>query len=360
MTRKVYLHVGAPKTGTTYLQDRLARNAAALADHDVHYPTGSPLGDPSLFQFRAAVDLLGKEWAGPGEKAAGKWQQLARKARRRSGSVIISHELLASANREQIDRCKRDLGVGAGTELHVVYSARDLARQVPAAWQEAVKQGQTWSYRRFCRRITRQSGWFSRAVDVPTGHSAWSAGLPPEQVHVVTVPHVRGDELWRRFCRAFDIDPAWAPRESSRANPSLGAAETQLLRKLNRRLDRPNSIGQFDFLVRELVAERQLADRPMVPVRLPEELRGWAEHEAERWIEWLELSGVDVVGDLDDLRPRPAPEGAWVNPDRPGAKAQLNAALDALAALTLEAERRPDPDQTLARKVRRRLEERRS
>jgi hypothetical protein len=38
MSRVVYLHVGAPKTGTTYLQDRLALNKAELSRHGVHYP----------------------------------------------------------------------------------------------------------------------------------------------------------------------------------------------------------------------------------------------------------------------------------------------------------------------------------
>ena len=54
MSRRVYLHIGAPKTGTTYLQDRLALNAKSLSDHGVHFPTKSPLVSPGLFQFRAA------------------------------------------------------------------------------------------------------------------------------------------------------------------------------------------------------------------------------------------------------------------------------------------------------------------
>ena len=65
MSRVVYLHIGAPKTGTTYLQDRLRLNAKTLADHDVHFPTRSPLVSPALFQFRAALDLLGQDWGGP-------------------------------------------------------------------------------------------------------------------------------------------------------------------------------------------------------------------------------------------------------------------------------------------------------
>lgn len=34
MPRHVYLHIGAPKTGTTALQSRLHRNAASLLEHD--------------------------------------------------------------------------------------------------------------------------------------------------------------------------------------------------------------------------------------------------------------------------------------------------------------------------------------
>ena len=47
MSRRVYLHVGAPKTGTTYLQDRLTLNADSLAGHGVHFPTRSPLVSPA-------------------------------------------------------------------------------------------------------------------------------------------------------------------------------------------------------------------------------------------------------------------------------------------------------------------------
>ena len=70
MSRRVYLHVGAPKTGTTYLQDRLALNATSLADHDVHFPTSRRWSAPALFQFRAALDLLDQDWGGkPGHAA---------------------------------------------------------------------------------------------------------------------------------------------------------------------------------------------------------------------------------------------------------------------------------------------------
>ena len=58
--RRILLHIGAPKTGTTYLQDRLDLNSRELARHGVHVPGRGPLVSAPLFHFRAALDLLGQ------------------------------------------------------------------------------------------------------------------------------------------------------------------------------------------------------------------------------------------------------------------------------------------------------------
>ena len=355
MSRAVYLHIGAPKTGTTYVQDRLELNARSLGKHDVHFPT-RPLVSPGLFHFRAALDLLGQDWGGHPGHAEGAWDALVKRVARRSGTVVISHELLAPAEPEQVARALDDL---TGSEVHVVYSARDLARQVPAAWQESIKQGRKWSYRSFLDRMEAERPWFYRAFDLPSVLGTWGASLPPERVHVVTVPHTRPepggvDHLWLRMCRAFGIDPAWAPRESDRTNRSLGVAETQVVRRLNRRIERATRReAAYDELIREMLAQDQLVKRRSAPVRLPPGRFDWAEQQAQQWIDWLTAAGVDVIGDLEDLRPvRPADGERWHNPDRVKPKAQLNAALDALAAMTREAAGRPDPQRRLVTRAR--------
>lgn len=356
MSRQIFVHIGAPKTGTTYLQDRLTLNSRSLAAHGVHFPGKAPFVSPGLFHFRAALDLLGQDWGGAPGHADGSWEAFVRRARRRDGTVILSHEILAPAKPERIERLKHDL---RDSELHVVYSARDLGRQLPAAWQESIKQGRSWSYHRFLTRVRNKRTWFSRALDLPEVLGAWSAGLSPERVHVVTVPSrstqaAHGDTLWLRFCEVFGIDPVWAPLDSDRANRSLGMAETQLIRRLNRRVQRrTRGETSYDELIRQLLAEQQLVNRDSAAVRLPPDLQPWVEQEAERWIEWLRVSGVHVVGDLEELRPARPPDGqVWSDPDRVPAKQQLGAALDALSVMTREAARRPDPDQQLTARVR--------
>jgi hypothetical protein len=352
MSRVVYLHVGAPKTGTTYLQDRLAANSETLSEHGIHFPRG-PLGrDPGHTHFRAALDLLGEDWGGPSGHAEGYWDTLMRKVRRTSGTVVISHEILSAAPSDKIAKAMSDL---EGSDVHVVFSARDLARQLPAFWQESIKQGRRWRFKQFLEAAQDNDDlWFWRSQCLPRVLSRWGAGLEPNHVHLVTVPQKGGarDELWQRFCRVFGIDPAWTPNESTRVNPSMGIAETALIRRLNRRLAQ-NGLSEHHHatLVREILVHQNLANRQGRKATLPPELYPWAGEIAERWIEWAEGSGIDVVGDVDDLRPVAPSDGAeWVDPDKPNQAKVIGAALDALVAMTEEAANRPDPnDQLTAR-----------
>jgi hypothetical protein len=353
----VYVHIGAPKTGTTYLQDRLGRNVKELAAHDVHIPTRAPLMSSGTFHFRAALDLLGQDWGGEAGHADGAWDALVRRVRRAGGTSIFSHEILAAAAPEPVARLKQDLG---DTELHVVYSARDLARQAPAGWQESVKQGRRWKFGRYLTRVREGRSWFARAFDLPSVLSTWGNGLAPEHVHVVTVPPAAAveadpDLLWHRFCRAFDIDPAWAPEDSDRSNTSLGSAETQVLRALNERIGRSTRDNPgYDALILGMLADDSLGGRKSRPILLPPKFHDWARERGEAWGEWLEQSGVDVIGDPADLVPEPPREGQkFRHPDRVSSKAQLAAALDALAAMTEEAASRPDPDASVLGRLRR-------
>ncbi len=354
--RRVFLHVGAPKTGTTYLQDRLSQNARSLARHGVHVPTGSRLVSPALFQFRAAVDLLGQDWGGAPGHAEGAWDALVRTVRSTTGTVVVSHEILAPARADAVARAKRDL-TADGSELHVVYTVRDLGRQVPAAWQESIKQGRTWTYASFVKKFRRSSAWFAHAFDLPSVLERWSEGLPPEQVHLVTVPPsgTPGDLLWTRFCGVTGIDPAWAPRPSDRRNASMGAAETEVVRTLNETLGRKVRRGpDYDYLIRNLLAEDSLVNGSSTspPVRMPPSLLPWAQEETTRWRAWVEGAGIDVVGDLAELEPRPVSEKDWTDPDSMSRKWRLRVAMRALTAMTEEAARRPMPERSVARRVR--------
>ncbi|MFI2707928.1 hypothetical protein ACH5WX_10310, partial [Nocardioides sp. CER28] len=349
MAAKVFLHVGAPKTGTTYLQDRLFLNRASLARHGIKYPTGYRED-----MFLAAVDLTGIRWPEFRDKSHGEWDALVRRTKLAHGTVVLSHEILAVARPSRIRKAAEDLG---DAELHVVLTARDIARQLTADWQEGVKMYGTKSFARFLRetmagdpRTSKQ--WFWRAQHLPRVLSNWGSVVPPERVHLVVLPRSGGD-VWQPFSRLIGADPSWAPRQTDRANSSLGAAEATMLRRLNKRL-KAAGLERSDYrsLVLNAIVYDTLAERDSTRIALPPDAHEWATSVAKEWVDWVGASGIDVVGDLNDLVPGPAVvDDDRVDPDRPGPQAVRDAALDALVGVILEAAHRPDPEARLTRRA---------
>ena len=99
MTKKVHLHVGTPKTGTSYLQHVLFHNRHQLRRHGSAYPASRHDA-----HFLGALDLMRMPWGGLETQAIGSWDTPAAPVRRPRGDASISHEILAAAPRAQVGR----------------------------------------------------------------------------------------------------------------------------------------------------------------------------------------------------------------------------------------------------------------
>ncbi|MCD4532941.1 hypothetical protein LRP67_02445 [Nocardioides sp. cx-169] len=339
MTRRVLLHVGTPKTGTSYLQDVLFRNRRTLASAGILYPA-----DRFDAHFLAALDLMRLPWGGLQSEAIGAWDRLAEQVREHDGTTIISHEILAAASRSQVGHALESLGHGSGTEVHLVLSVRDLVRQIPAEWQENVKHRSSISYARFLEQIqdpergSRIASWFWSVQEIPDILNRWGHDLPPERVHLVTVPPSGGDRvlLWKRFSQVLGLDGLDLDLEAERVNPSLGVPETALIRRINRSANRVLAPADYRPLVRELLAHQTLSARTRSPrLGLPPDVHPWARELEDAWIAEIRARRYDVVGDLEDLRGGPPP-ARWADPDAPSEKQVAGAAVDAIKALLLE------------------------
>ncbi|QBX55361.1 hypothetical protein EXE58_07775 [Nocardioides seonyuensis] len=351
MTRKVLLHVGSPKTGTSHLQDVLFRHQHLLRDHGILYPA-----DRFDAHFLAALDLMKLPWGGLETQAVGAWERLADQVRDWPGTSIISHEILAVASATQAQQAIDSLG---DAEVHLVLSARDLVRQIPAEWQENVKHRSHVTYARFLEQIrdpgreTRIGSWFWGAQEVPDILARWGSSLPPERVHVVTVPPpgAERDELWRRFSRTFGLDDLPLDLTPERANPSLGVPETALLRRVNARFTSIVAPPDYRHLVREVLAHQTLSHRESAArLTLPPLAHEWAQDLSRSWIAEIERQGYDVVGDLTDLIGAPA--GEWNDPDAVAARDLLPPAVDAIGALLVEGARLRDVEERLHGEIR--------
>ena len=303
----VYLHIGPPKTGTTFIQGVLRHWHAELRDAGVLFPAV-----PTHDHFNAALDVRGDHGFGfgPGRelrrpRAKGAWPRLVGATLAHEGTVVISHELFATADSRHARQALADL---ADTDLHVVLTVRDPARQLVSSWQERIKHGNTQPFHRVARKLAKRRGWGSRAQDVPRVLDSWTHGIAADHVHVVTVPPSGSDPmvLWRRFAELIGVDPdAFDPSKAPRSNESLGVAEIELLRRINLQLDGRIQHPAYSRIVTALYANDILAGvSASPPPRLPKGLVRATEEIADDWIDVIRARGYDVRGDLEELRPR--------------------------------------------------------
>lgn len=340
-TQRVVLHVGVPKSGTSYLQSTLVEHRDALLDRGVCYPQT----DDDLM-FRAALDVRGthKAWGRKRSEVEGAWDELCLRARSHPGTTVISHELLAGAGTSQVDAA---LSMLSGLEVQVVVTARDPARQLTAEWQEGVKHGRKAGFAEFAARVEaalpddRLARHFHAAQDLPGVLGRWSRGLPPDRVHVV-VGAASGSPiglLWRRFADAAGIDvDGLEPSRSEPVNASLGASEVDLLRRVNVALDGRLPQPHYGRLVKHQVVRDVLAGRGTPRAVAPRTAYDEASELGERWAEQIEHAGIAVHGDLADLVPRPR-EGEPPHPDDVHPAGQVEAAAEVIADLLLRLHR---------------------
>jgi hypothetical protein len=304
MTR-VVLHIGAPKTGTSFVQSVLSTNKQQLTEQGILWP-GHTWGD----QVRAVEDL--RDAAAGKLPSSGRWDALVAEVDAHDGPLaVISMEWLClggeSMARVALDSLEQH-------EVHVVLTLRDLARAVPAQWQESTQNGHSWTYRDFVDGLTARRRWRNPAgrhfwANQHWGRmlETWGAVVAPDHFWVVTVPPPGSPPtlLWDRFCDAAGVRPTGLAL-SGWPNESLGAASAELMRRIQAaRVGEeatPRHRGALKHKLAKGVLAGHRADEPSLV--LPPENLAWAQSVTLDFVEAIQRSGVRVVGDLDDLMPR--------------------------------------------------------
>lgn len=316
--RRVVLHVGAPKSGTTFLQRSMWARREALRAVGVE-----PVGDQAREMFHAAIEVRGTQrfWRLESSEIEGTWQRLCDRARRATGTVVMSHETLAAARRSRAARAMEAL---SGLEVHLVFTARDLVRQVPSEWQERIKNGGTTSFATFQQglleeiRSGKTDSGFWRAQDVLSVLERWGHDVPPDRTHVVVAPPsgTAPEVLWQRFAEAVGFDGERIPPDTQRApsNRTLGAVQTALLRKVNLTLDGRIPQPHYAKVVKRSFSQGLLAQQRSAPIECLPELRDELRERAREQVAEIARRGFRVHGDPAELVPAPG-GGNGIDPD---------------------------------------------
>jgi hypothetical protein len=330
VARRVFVHVGLPKTGTTYVQSVLWANRPALAEQGVTYPGGRRrLHLWATLEVRERPHLDRRNPA-----ATGSWRRLLAAVEAAPDTALVSHEFLGAASAEQAQRALSDLGHDGEVETHVIVTARDLLTVLTSYWQEYVKHGFDCDLDDFPAGDEPGDEWGWSAIDLAGVLERWGSTLPPERVHVLVLPEPGSprETLVRQFTQVLGADGTGFDFEAGRPNRSLGVVEAELLRRISPRLDGFTSPLDRGVWVRGYLAHDVLVPRGGAPF-LPSATRvaELAAHAAAT-VARVQEAGYDVVGDLARLRVQTAPASVRHPQDVTTAEL-LDAALDTVSAM---------------------------
>jgi hypothetical protein len=309
-----YLHIGTMKSGTTFLQQMLSHHQEALGADGVLFPGRGRY----VQQINAVRDLLDLPGTVPPARLLGAWNDLRQEIAEWPGAAsIVSVEHLSIAAPKRLPAIVESL---APATVHVVLTARDLARVLPSTWQENIQNGLTWTWPDFLASVMDLPGAeptagqrFWRQHDLARIARTWAGAVGSERVHLVTLPppHAPRSLLWQRFCAAVGLNHARYPVEgvALRSNPGLDRAAAEMLRRVNATIG--NGVdpkAKLRILKRGLAKDSLIElDQPF-PIVLDSEGYAWTRRYSEQVISELSASGIDVVGDLDDLMPPERPD----------------------------------------------------
>lgn len=300
---RLVLHIGAMKTGTTYLQNLLGANAEHLAEQGWWVPDQRRV----VKAVREVMALTDRGRGGPTEFP--RWERLMEAARDRAGhGTVVSMEFLSFADRKRLQRVVRS---SAGLDLGVVVTARDATAALPSQWQSLTRNGHPHSWPDFAVGIRSSRlgakapgvDAFRRTQDLPRIVETWSRAVAPESFWAVTVPRAPAPRtlLWERFLTCLEVDPAGTITEAAFDNPQVGYGTCEVLRRVNARGLDAFKASAYRKIVRQIVRGHLLGlrDQQSRP-RLDRATAQFAVGLNERTRTVL-AERTTLVGDLDDL-----------------------------------------------------------
>lgn len=300
MAERVYLHIGLPKTATTYLQtilwasrDQLERDGLLLPGRerrDHLWASRVVRQDPNLGKRKRRSE---------DERTA--WDRLRADIERWPGTALISHEFFAAASAEQARTMVQEL---APAQVELIVTAREPLGLFAASWQESLKNKATASIEDYARKESPRSTdiWNWRTLDLRLVLERWAEAVPHARIHVLpldtTAPR---EEIWHRFAGVLGLTADAYDLGASFPNESMGVVEAETLRRINRHLDAFTTAFDKGVYLRTFLADERLVSRGGEKFWPPPDRIEECRTRGERAVAYLREHPVQVVGDVEKL-----------------------------------------------------------
>lgn len=315
--KKVVIHAGFHKTGTTALQHSLQASTELLKTAGYRYP----IVDQGTSQSGSVLALAdrGWGWQARGSKVIPKkvWKKLVKKTLAGTDNVVLSSEFFSELDEIQVRQVKAAFD---GLNVQVVFTMRALDKLFPSTYQQSLKSGSSYSYEAWLERTVndyfgeQKAGFWKRNRHAHV-ISRWMQIFGAENVTIITADESNPSLLFDRFSEFLKL-PVGALRSVAKSglNRSLLLDEIYLLRAINKNVPKSRNWNAYMTFIRKGTFE-QITATPAAKVsaaaklRTPKAYAKKIEQIAALEIAELQALHLRVLGEIRDLEVGSAPVG---------------------------------------------------
>ena len=252
--KKLIIHPGFHKTGTTALQQALSevRNDLLGSNFDYPHTAGNA-------HHRAAWSIIEKTWGwkkrGGRMTAPIEWKKLEKSLASNKNTGIISSEFFSEADQTQLANLAKRLD---GVEVQVIFTWRPLPFMLASSYQQYLKYGVKKSYAEWLDSIFEVPGEakFTPSFWKRNLHgdvvARWADTFGAENVSLIAVDESNPTYLYETFADLAGI-PKGILREPTHMeiNRSLTFTEAALLLEINRTYPKDLDWDSYEVFIRK-------------------------------------------------------------------------------------------------------------
>ena len=306
--KRLIIHPGFHKSGTTALQESFALNRPLLRENGIFYP---PIG--SKAHHRVAWALTQRPWGWNrrgGERTPEKyWDRMASRINgAKEETVILSSEFFSEIDGERIRKIRSEI---KGRDIQILFTLRPLAKLLPSSYQQYLKYGITVEYEDWLHAILDKPGESKVSPTFWKRHShgkvvaRWVDIFGKSNVTLLIVNEAQPTFLFDEINKFLNLPTGSLNAAPSGSNRSLTMEEISLLLELNRQFPKERVWDEYEVFVRAGYI-RHLTDHvPPAADKARLLTPQWAVDKANELGKVIQKellgTGVKIIGDVDSL-----------------------------------------------------------
>ena len=304
--KKLIIHPGFHKTGTTALQQALSEARQELLESNFNYPhiAGNA-------HHRAAWSIIEKTWGwknrGGRSTDVAEWKKLERKLNKNKRTAIVSSEFFSEATLEQLLLLKKNT---QNFDVKVVFTWRPLPFMLASTYQQYLKYGLKKSYLEWLDSIFQVPGEakFTPSFWKRNLHgdvvSKWAKVFGSGNISLIAVNEADPNFLYSSFSDLAGV-PNGIIREplDQEINRSLTFNESSLLLEINRTYPKDLDWDSYEIFIRKgnikALTGSPVYESSDEKILTPDWAVAKAAELNSKSVDQIKSLGIKIVGDID-------------------------------------------------------------